>query len=205
MDRKILAVGILAGIFSLASVVYAVGPNGGGAAVNQTQQQTRTVNQGAGSQLQVQTTEQSQSGSALEVREQRKSQVAEAVQEMLRVAERNGGIGQQVKVIAQTQNQNQEKVEADLAKIQNRNKLVRFLVGPDYRLIKNTQQTLEQNHAQIEQLNQLKTELHNLGDSQVLAAQIKLLEQANTEISKTLESSHGRFSLLGWMFRILAR
>jgi hypothetical protein len=208
MKNKILMAGVLAMTFALAGNAYAVGQNSnsGTETGNQVEQQTQTANQGETNQIQ--TNEQSgtqngsKSGSA--VAEQRKSKVANAVQEMLQVADRNGGIGQQVKTIAQSQTQNQEKLEISLQKVQSRSGFAKFFVGPNYREINNSKKILEQNKEQINQLNQVKNQLDNQGDAQNLTQQIQTLEQANLEIENSLEIAQKGFSLFGWMFRMFS-
>lgn len=173
---------------------------------NQVQNQNKVKNQGEANQIQ--TNEQSgtqngnKSGSAMA--EQRRSQVANAVQQMLQVADRNGGIGQQVKTIAQTQTQNQEKLESSLQKVQIRSGFVKFFVGPNYGEINNAKKILEQNREQIKQLNQVKNQLANQGDQQTLVEQIKTLEQANLEIENSFGTAQKGFSLFGWMFRMFS-
>ncbi len=201
-----------------------VGTNAGPGAGTQTQQQTEQQLQdgtGTGNQVQnqnqvknqgeenkIQTSEQqgtqagNKSGSA--VAEQRRSKVANAVQEMLQVADRNGGIGQQVKTIAQTQTQNQEKLESSLQKVQSRSGFAKFFVGPNYGEINNAKKILEQNKEQIKQLNEVKNQLANQGDQQTLTEQIKTLEQANLEIENSLGTAQKGFSLFGWMFRMFS-
>jgi hypothetical protein len=63
---------------------------------------------------------------------------------MLNLANRNGGIGQEIKIIAQAQNQNQEKIENGLLKVQSRNGLAKFFIGPKDSEIKNTKELLTQ-------------------------------------------------------------
>ncbi|KKP92870.1 MAG: hypothetical protein UR99_C0062G0002 [Candidatus Moranbacteria bacterium GW2011_GWD2_36_12] len=135
---------------------------------------------------------------------QGKSVVANAVQEILQIAQRNGGIGQQIRVIAQTQTQNQEKLEAGLKKVQDRSGLVKFLVGPQYSEINNTKKVLEQNREQLKNLNQIKNQLSNQSDQEKLKEQISLIEQSNLEIETTLNDSQKGVSLLGWAFRLFA-
>ena len=91
-------------------------------------------NQGETNQVQNQEQEatQAKSGNGLQVAEQRRSKVANAVQEMLQVAEKNGGIGQKVKTIAQTQTQNQDKLETSLQKVQSPSGFSKFFAGPNY-------------------------------------------------------------------------
>ena len=139
------------------------------------------------------------------VAEQRRSQVANAVQEMLKVADRNGGIGQQVKVIAQNQNQNQEKIEESLKKAQERSAFAKFFVGPNYGEINNAKKLLEQNREQIKELNQVKSQLVYQGDQQAIAQQIQTLEKAALEIENSLGVSEKGFSMLGWMFKMFSK
>jgi parallel beta-helix repeat protein len=140
-----------------------------------------------------------------QVAEQRRSEVANAVQEILQVAERDSGVGQQVKIIAQTQVQNQEKLEISLQKVQNRNRFVKFFVGPNYEEINNAKKLLEQNREQIEQLNQVKNQLVNQDDQQKLTEQIQLFEQSNQEIENSLNTSRRGFSLFGWLFELFSK
>lgn len=179
----------------------------GNGAGNQIQDQNQIKNQGETNQIQnneqERTQSQNKSGSA--TAQQRRSQVANAVQEMLKVADRNGGIGQQVRTIAQTQTQNQEKLEAGLQKVQSRSGFAKFFIGPNYGEINNAKKILEQNHEQIKQLNQVKNQLANQGDRQNLTEQIQLLEQVNLEIENSLNTSQKGFSLFGWMFRLFSK
>lgn len=173
----------------------------------QVQNQNQIKNQGETNQIQNKeqegTQKQDKGESATAV--QRRSDVANAVQEMLQVADRNGGIGQQVRIIAQTQTQNQEKIEASLQKVQSRSGFAKFFVGPNYGEINKTQKILEQNREQIKQLNQTEDQLTNQGDQQILTEQVQYLEQANTEIENLLNVSRKGFSLFGWMFRLFSK
>lgn len=172
-----------------------------GGQVQQQNQNGQQNNQGQTSQNGIQQQNQSSSENA----QQRRSQVANAVQEMLQVAERNGGIGQQIKTIAQNQNQNQVKLEESLQKVQNRSGIARFFVGPNYGEIKSAEKIIEQNREQVEQLNEVKDQLINQEDQQVLTEQIQLLEQANLEVESILNDSQKGFSLFGWAFRLFSR
>ncbi|MFH0955627.1 MAG: hypothetical protein V1801_00190 [Candidatus Falkowbacteria bacterium] len=179
----------------------------GSGAGNQVQNQNQIKNQGETNQIQNSEQEgtQNKNKAGSVVAEQRRSQVANAVQEMLQVAERNGGIGQQVKTIAQTQTQNQEKLEMSLEKVQSRGGFAKFFVGPNYGEINNAKKILKQNREQIERLDQVKNQLASQGDQQQLAEQIKTLEQANLEIENSLGTAQKGFSLFGWMFRLFSK
>jgi vacuolar-type H+-ATPase subunit I/STV1 len=169
---------------------------------NQVQNQNQVNNQAKPIQEQS-VVQKSTNGS--EASQQRINKVSNAVQEMLQVADRNEGVGQQVKIIAQEQNQNQEKIEKSLEKVQNRNIIAKFLIGPNYGEINNIEKKLEQNTKQIKQLNEIKNQLINEGDQQKLTQQIQVFEQAKLEIENALKSSQGGVSLFGWMFRLFSR
>ena len=148
---------------------------------------------------------QEENTTASQVAEQRRSEVANAVQEILQVAENNSEIGQQIKTIAQTQAQNQEKLESSLQKVQNRSGLAKFFVGPDYKEINNANKLLEQNREQIKQLNQIKNQLVDQNDQEKLTEQVQLIEQTNQEIENVLDVSQKGFSLFGWLFRLFVK
>lgn len=130
--------------------------------------------------------------------------MANAVQAMLQVADREGGIGQQVRVIAQNQSQNQVKLEQNVEKIQSRGGFAKFFVGPNYGEIKDAQKSLEQNKEQIKQLNQIRTQLSNQGDQQQFTEQIRILEQSNQEIEALLADAQKGFSLFGWLNKLIS-
>ncbi len=135
---------------------------------------------------------------------QMKSQVASAVQAMLSIAEGDATIGQQIRTIAQNQNQNQEKIQKNIENIQSRSSFAKMLIGPNYGEIKDAKKTLEQNKLQIQQLNQIRTQLSNQGDQQMLTEQIKVLEGANQEIENVLNQSQSGFSLFGWFNELIS-
>lgn len=149
--------------------------------------------------------EKRESDSSIKILEQRRSTVADAVQEMVKVAERNGGVGQEIKTIAQAQVQNQEKLETSLQKVQSRSGFAKFFVGPNYGEINNAKKLLEQNREQIKQLDEVQNQLANKSDKQKLMEQVQLLEQTNQEIENSLNTSQKGFSLFGWFFRLFTR
>ncbi len=135
---------------------------------------------------------------------QRRSQVANAVSEMLKVADRNAGIGEQVRVMAQNQENNQEKIEAKLEKIQNRNKLVRFIFGPDNQEIKNARKLLQDNKDELTRLENVRSQLINVVDQEQVQEQIEKIKEASNQIEQDLNKSERVFSLFGWVRNIFS-
>ena len=137
--------------------------------------------------------------------EQVRSDVANAVQALLGVSNRVGGIGQEIKVVAQSQNENQVKIQDSINKIESKNGFAKFFFGPDYGEINNAQTVLEQNKAQVEQLNQIKAKVSSTADQQALGQQINALVQANAQIQTTLNQQEQTFSLFGWIFKMFSK
>lgn len=143
--------------------------------------------------------------SIAKVIEQKRSIVANAVQEIIKVADRNSGVGEQIKTIAQTQNQSQERLETSTQKIQTRSGFAKFFIGPDYGEIKKSRKLLEQNKEQVRQLNQLMPQIVNQDDQKQITEQIQRLEQINQQTETSLNEAQKGFSILGWIFRLFAK
>jgi len=212
MNKQFIIVAALAAFLVVAGPDAAAVSGPGSAQMEdgtgaQVQNQTQVQNQGETTQ--VQTREQEAAmvgvGAGAVLAEQRRSRVANAVQAMLQVAERNDGIGAQVRTIAQTQTQNQEKLEAGLQKLVGRSSFVKFLIGPDYGEIKAAARLLEKNRDQIRLIEQFKDQVADQADLQELESQLEVLTQVNSEIEYAVGSAEKGFSLLGWMFRLFAK
>ena len=137
--------------------------------------------------------------------EVRRSRVANAVQSMLEVAERNQGIGQQVRNITQNQVQVQEQAEEALEKAQERKGFMKFLIGPDYSQLKTVEDRLEQHNQNLEELKVLKEDIEDDADATLFDDQIKVMETIKGELENSIEENSAGFSLFGWMNRMFNR
>ena len=137
--------------------------------------------------------------------EVRRSRVANAVQSMLEVAERNQGIGQQVRNIAQNQVQVQEQAEEALEKAQARKGFMKFLIGPDYSQLKTAEDRLEQHNQNLEELKVLRGDIEDDADAVLFDDQIKVMEDIKGELENAIEENSAGFSLFGWMNRMFNR
>lgn len=134
----------------------------------------------------------------------RRSQVATAVQEILRVADRNQGIGQRVRVIAQSRNQNQEQLEAGLEQVKNRGKLRKFFFGPDYKNLNTVEDRLANHTARLAELKAIAEQVSNAADSETLQEQIAVMEQVGAELENEVANETKGFSLFGWLNKMFA-
>lgn len=181
----------------------------------QTEEQNKVMNQGE--DIQIQTQEQNTVQTKDKVKdktkenksrvtaEEHRSTVASFVQSLLSVADREGGIGQQVRVIAQQQNETKEKVAESIDKVESRGKIKIFLVGADYKNIGALRSEMVKTRNQIEQLKRLAEKAENEGDKTELQNQIQALEQEQTNIDNFITQNESKFSLFGWVVKLLGK
>ena len=135
------------------------------------------------------------------IAEQHRSAVANFVQSLLNVADREGGIGEQVRLIAQQQNQSTETTVQAMEQVQNRNKIKTFLFGSDYKNLGALRGKVVQTRNRLEQLNKLMENVQNEGDQTELQNQIQTLEQEQTNIENFIKAQESKFSLFGWLLK----
>jgi len=231
MKNKILVAITLMIICAFAVNTFAVGQNSSVNNSNQVQQQTQTANQGEDSQIQVQNNKQVQNEGMImnQVQnqnqenntstvgqqnqeqkqeqqgqvnaEQHRSTVANFVQTLLKtVSSTEDEIGQQVRVIAQQQNDSDATTTEAIEKIQSRNKIQTFLFGSDYKNLGALRSEIVQTRNRINQLNRV---IQNATDTTVIQTQIQTLEQEQTKIENFITAQESRFSLFGWLVKML--
>jgi hypothetical protein len=136
---------------------------------------------------------------------QRRSRVANAVQEMLKVAERNGGLGQQIRIIAQAQNENQEKIEAEMSQVENRGSLKKFFFGPDYKNLNSVENRLVNHTEKIAELKELVAQIIDEADVEILEGQIVVMEEVKKELENEVFAESKGFSLFGWLNKMFVK
>lgn len=134
--------------------------------------------------------------------EQRRSQVANAVHEMLQVADRSGGIGEQVRIIAQSQIQNHEGIEEEIEEIKDRSSFSKFFIGPKYEKIEKAKELLKQDKEKINKLEELKASITNEADKIKVTEQIDVIKKALTEVENIINEEQKGFSLFGWLAKM---
>lgn len=134
---------------------------------------------------------------------ERRSRVANAVQEMLNAADRaEGGIGAQVREIAQEQKTMNENMEAKLEKIKNQNRFFRFLFGSKAKDVDGLKTQIQSSTSKIEDLKTTVKEMTNEEVKIRLEAQIKTLEEVKSQIQSETNQENSNFSLFGWVKKL---
>lgn len=196
MKNKYLAFTILLIVFSFISgpCVLAQNDNIKKNVQNQNQEQTQTKNKGEENQVQNQTNA-----------EQHRSSVANSVQNILQVADREGGIGEEIRLIAQEQNKSVDSTVNAIEKIENRNKIKTFLIGTDYKNLGTLRSEIVKTTNRLEKLNKLVENVENEEDKTELQNQIKTLEEEKEKIENFVKDNESKFSLFGWFVKLFNR
>ncbi len=135
----------------------------------------------------------------------RRSKTANAVQKMLRVAERNEGIGSQVREIARVQNQVQEEADVALGQARGRKNFVKFLIGANNSSLDVAEKKLIEHRKKIKELEVVKNQLEDESDKEILTQQIQVMEQVGSEIEKEITDERQVFSLFGWFSKLFSK
>lgn len=139
------------------------------------------------------------------INQEHKSAVANFVQNLLEVAEREAGIGAQVKIIAQQQNQSASTTIQAIEQIQVRNKIKTLLFGSDYKNLGTLRSEMIQTGNRLGQLTHLMENVQNQGDKTELQNQIQTLKQEQVKIENFIKTQENQFSLFGWLIKLFNR
>jgi hypothetical protein len=113
-----------------------------------------------------------------------------------------GGIGQEVKEIAQSQTKLQDEIESDVVQLNSRGTVSKFFIGSDKKLIKSMEQKMEQNRLMIQQLEELKLQTKNSGDLQQLQETIDLMTYQNTSLENKIDKESKSNGMFGWLVNL---
>jgi hypothetical protein len=153
------------------------------------------------SEERVQREEQLRSMSRSERAQARMSDVAKSVQELLANPDRVGGIGQEIRDIAQAQQDQLSGLEADLDDLNSRNGFLKFMVGADRAALNEVKKSAAEIDGRITQLTALEATV--TGDEQLeLISLIEDLEGQRNDLLETVAAEDERFSMFGWMRRL---
>jgi hypothetical protein len=134
--------------------------------------------------------------------EEHRSEVAKAVQALLLVSDRAGGIGEEIKEVAQEQKSAHNDVSDAISRVEKRNGFITFLFGTDYRNLGKLRSALVTSENGIERLTRAKEKTSDASVRAELDAQISVLQVENGKASAFIEEQEGKMSLFGWLFRL---
>jgi len=161
--------------------------------------EVKTQNQGEDQKLSVKTQESEQLNQAVD---DSLTKVSDQVKELIETTGAKGGIGQQVKEIAQNQTKLQEEIKLDITQLNSRGTAAKFFIGSDKKLIKSMEQKMEQNRLMIQQLEELKLQTKNSGDLQQLQETIDLMNYQNTSLQNKIDEENKIKGMFGWLVNL---
>ena len=133
--------------------------------------------------------------------EEHRSAVASFVKSLLKVADREGGIGAEVREVAQTQNDSATTTANAMIKIKSRSALVKFFFGSDYKSLGELRSQIVVTQNNIDQLNNLLDRTANTADQAEISAQIKVLEDLRVKTDAFIKANENVFSIFGWFIK----
>lgn len=131
--------------------------------------------------------------------------IEKATQSLNRVAERknNPEIGEQVRSMVQSHQQIQTNTQTALQNMSQRNKVVKLLVGPDYKNAGQVRSNVVSLRNNIGQLERMKDNA-DTEDVEDIQTAIDELQTEADELDAQLEEQLSGFSLFGWLAKRFA-
>jgi hypothetical protein len=140
---------------------------------------------------------------AMSVGEEHRSEVAKAVQGLLDAADRAGGIGEEVRAVAEEQKSLHDEAADAMEKVEKRNGLMTFLFGSDYKNLGALRSAITTSENGIDRLTKAG-EKATASVKAELDAQITALKAENDHARSFIEEQEGKFSLFGWLVKFLS-
>lgn len=134
--------------------------------------------------------------------DEHKSTVSLFVQNLLRVADREPGIGAEVRIIAKEQNDSSSTTVEAINEVEGRGGIKTFFFGTDYKNVGTLRATLTQNAKHIVRLQALSSQTTDPTDKVELDAQIKILQDNQVKLEQFITLHESNFSLFGWLVRL---
>lgn len=134
--------------------------------------------------------------------EQHRSEVAKFVQTLLSSSTRIGGIGEQVRLIAQEQASSTEKTVTAIEKIEQRSTFKTFIIGADYKNLGVIRSELVTMQNRIKRLSAEAERMASSTEKNTLIKEILVLGEERSKIETFVKNNENVFSLFGWVRKI---
>ena len=134
--------------------------------------------------------------------EEHQSQVAAQVQTLLSVANRDGGIGDDVRAVAQEMASTSDESAQAKAQVEGRPGWLTFLIGTDYGNLGTLRSDIVKTQNQIQRLTDARNRTTDVTAQAELDAQITALQDSASTTDAFVVSNESKFSLFGWLARL---
>lgn len=180
----------------------------------QTETQTRTQTNNPETGTMTQTEEQTRMEAEVKEKEpkysptnskaaEHRNAVADVVQQLIGLAYQieNTGLGDQIKLVAQTQSQNQDRIGQAVDNADKRSALAKFFIGSNYKELAIAKTAVQENRTQLQELEKIMLQIDNDTEKLEIAKQIVVLQNTQLELKDQIDELASGFSLFGWINR----
>ena len=133
-----------------------------------------------------------------------RSTVSKFVENLLGIADREEGIGEDVRVIAREQNDSSTVIVGAMESIEKRGFIKTLSFGDDYKNLGIIRSELANTTNQIDRLKALASRTTNSTDKTELFNQINILENNQVELNKFIKDHEDSFSFFGWFLKMFS-
>lgn len=137
--------------------------------------------------------------------ESNRSEVATRVQALLSIANRDGGIGAEVRTIAHDYASSTDKIDTAKAEVDGRPGWMTFLIGSDYKNLGAIRSELSTTQNSINRLTSARDRATDPTVKADLTAQVTALTNSASTTDAFVTAHENSFSLFGWFFHAFNR
>ncbi len=127
------------------------------------------------------------------------SAVVAIVKSLLSIADRDGRIGAEVRVVAQSQNDSASTTMKSMTKLEKRGFFTKFLVGSDYKNVGAVRSEMVRTENDINRLEKVYDRTTSAEVRADLRSQIDALKAEEVKLEAFVKANESSFSLLGWL------
>ncbi len=136
--------------------------------------------------------------------EEHRSEVANLVQRLLNIADRDHGIGADVRVVAKEQQDDEDKNSDAIKHIEARGGFKTFFWGTDYKNTGMLRSSIVSTQNRIDRLTKAASSTTDVSVRADLIAQIDALKALQVKVDAFVKANEGKFSLFGWFAKLFA-
>lgn len=208
---KIVATAVIAGMF--APVAFAEGLSAAGKKADddigiQTSRASTTESRGeemsGGKAEATETSEDNATTTGQQEREENRSEVAARVRALLDVADRDEGIGQDVRDIAHEVASSSERAEVEKRSVEGRPAWMTFLLGANYKNLGALRSEVATTENSIDRLTKARARATDASSKAALDTQIQALAASASSTEAYVKAHENVFSIFGWFFKLFS-
>jgi hypothetical protein len=133
------------------------------------------------------------------------SMVAAFVQTLLSAADRDRGIGAEVRAVAKSQGDSASTTAEALARVEGRSGVLDFLIGTDWKNAGTVRSYIAKSNADIQLLENAVSATTNASVKADLEAQIQVLKEEQGKLTEFVTKNETGFSLFGWFTKLFVK